>query len=339
MSLLLRPDDPRLTWQGAVSLERTDQWVMPWRIPFEDRGLYPPDALRERAAFPSGVRIAFVSDTTEVAGRVEPDADEGALDLFCNGEMLGSEPLAGRDEFRFDGLPPREKVVELWLPLFARFRLRSLELSPGASLAPHDDARPRWTAYGSSITHGRGAERPSEAWPSIVAREAGLNLTSLGYAGNCHLEPMIARLVRDLPADFISMKVGINIYGSGSLNARTFRPAIIGFVQIVREKHPDTPLAVISPIYSAQREAAPSSAGLSLRDMREEVAAAVEALRAHGDRDVHYVEGLKLLGPEHAHFIPDEVHPNAEGYQVLGRNFLRYVATPVFAHSTAVQSS
>jgi len=31
-----------------------------------------------------------------------------------------------------------------------------------------------------------------------------------------------------------------NIYGNGSLNPRTFRPAIIGFVQILREKHTDS---------------------------------------------------------------------------------------------------
>ena len=68
---------------------------------------------------------------------------------------------------------------------------------------------------------------------------------------------MIARMIRDLPADFLSMKVGINIQGGNTLNERTFRAAIIGFVQIVREKHPDTPFAVISPIYSPPRETTP----------------------------------------------------------------------------------
>lgn len=57
MSLILSPNDSRLTWQGAITLQVTDDWVMPWRLPHEDLSLFPPDALRERAAMPAGVRI------------------------------------------------------------------------------------------------------------------------------------------------------------------------------------------------------------------------------------------------------------------------------------------
>jgi lysophospholipase L1-like esterase len=163
-----------------------------------------------------------------------------------------------------------------------------------------------------------------------VAREHGLNLTCLGYGGNCHLEPMIARMIRDLPADFISMKVGINIQGNGSLNLRTFGPAIIGFIEIIREKHPDTPFVVISPIFSPPREETPNAVGFNLQGMREEVAAAVSAIQAHGDSNVHYVDGLKLFGPEYDHLLPDQLHPDAQGYKVLGQNFLREVAAPLF---------
>ena len=42
MQLQIRPDDPNLTWQGAISLQRADAWVMPWRIPYNNRALFPP---------------------------------------------------------------------------------------------------------------------------------------------------------------------------------------------------------------------------------------------------------------------------------------------------------
>ena len=142
-------------------------------------------------------------------------------------------------------------------------------------------------------------------------------------------------MIRDLPADFISMKVGINIQGNGSLNLRTFRPAIIGFIEIVREKHPDTPLAVVSPIYSPPREETLNAVGFSLQGMRQEVAAAVTAIQAHGDSNVHYVDGLKLFGPEYAHLLPDQLHPDSEGYKILGQNFLRKVAAPFFPKRSA----
>ena len=171
-----------------------------------------------------------------------------------------------------------------------------------------------------------------------MAREQGLNLTCLGYGGQCHLDPMVARMIRDLPADFLSMKVGINIYGSGSLNARSFGPAIIGFVHIVREKHPDTPFAVISPIFSPPRESTLNSAGFTLAAMREEVAEAVQALKASGDRNIHYIDGLDLFGSEHADMLPDDLHPDAQGYKVLAQNFSRKVAQTVFLTSKPVMA-
>ena len=285
---------------------------------------------------PAGVRLSFRSDTQTIAGYVDAIEESSGIDLYCDGRFHGWADLAGQERFTFEALPPGEKLIELWLPQLGQFRLRSLELSAGAAIAPYQDPRPRWITYGSSITHCRTAGRPTQTWPSIVAREGGLNLTCLGYGGQCHLDPMVARMIRDLPADFLSMKVGINIYGSGSLNARTFGPAIIGFVQIVREKHPDTPFAIISPIVSPPRESTLNAAGFTLEGMRDEVAEAVQALQSHGDRNIHYFDGLDLFGPEHVDLLPDELHPNAEGYRVLAENFSRKVAQTVFVPSNAV---
>ncbi len=330
MPQTIRPDDARLTWQGAISFRDTGEWRMPWRIPYEDRSLFPPDALRERAAMPAGVRLSFRSDTETVAGAVVPAVESSPIDLYCDGKFHGSAALEGRDGFRFDGLPAGEKLVELWLPQHGEFRLRHLEVSDGAGLELYDDRRPRWVAYGSSITHCRTAASPSLTWPAVAARACDLNLTCLGYGGGCHLEPMVARMMRDLPADYLSMKVGINVYNAASIGRRTFMPAIIGFVHTLREKHPDTPLAVISPIYSAWRENTENPVGFTLSAMRAEVAEAVALLQGHGDRNLHYVDGLELFGPEMAHLLPDDLHPDAEGYQAMGRNFVEKVASTVF---------
>ena len=93
---------------------------------------------------------------------------------------------------------------------------------------------------------------------------------------------MIARQIRDTPADYLSLCVGINIYGGATLNPRTFGPSIMGFVQIVREGHPETPLVIMSPIYACQRETTTNAAGFTLEAMRVEVAHAVTTLHAHG---------------------------------------------------------
>ena len=329
----LAASDARLRWEGAVSVEHFGDWSTAWRVPHQEKGLFP-QPLVERAEMAAGVRLTFRSDTTLVAGAFEPAGELAPIDLYVDGEWMGTAPLEGADQFRFEGLhahaPRQERLIELWLPQYGVFRLRSLELSDGASVATHEDARKRWVTYGSSITQCRTAASPSQTWPGVVARGLDVHLTCLGYGGQCHLDSMVARMMRDLPADYLSMCVGINIYGANSLSERSFRPGIVGFVKTVREKHSETPFVVMSPIFSPPREEVENKVGFTLQRMREEVRAAVETLRAHGDRNVHYVDGMEVFGSELGHLLPDELHPNAEGYKVMGRNFLEQVGRRYF---------
>lgn len=330
MAQMILPTDPRLTWSGVLSLEKGDGWTMPWRIPHSERACFYK-GLVERAAMPAGVRISFTSDTTSLSGRIVPFPEMSQIDLYCDNRFFGSVALDGSTDFQFSGLPSGEKRIELWLPQFGEFRLASLSIDSGASLASFEDERPRWITYGSSITQCRTAFSPSRTWPAIVAREQGYNLTALGFGGQCHLDTTIARMMRDMPADFLSICAGINIYGSGSLNERSFGQAIIGFVQLLREGHPDTPLVVISPIYAVHRETEVNAAGFTIRAMREEVERAVSILEAQGDDHIHYVNGLDIFGADSAHLLPDDLHPNAEGYELMGRNFSQKVAARYFA--------
>lgn len=325
----LNPNHPSLNWQGAVSLQETSEWTMPWRTPHAEHVLFP-EPLLERSAMPAGVRISFSSDTTRVAGNIVPHRESGRLVLCCDGEFIDATDLTGRDTFVFENLSSYMKLIELWLPQYGVFQLRNLEIDDGATIEPFTDGRPRWITYGSSITQCRQAASPTQTWPAIVARGCGFNLSCLGYGGQCHLDAMVARMIRELPADYISMCLGINIQGAASLGPRAFRPAIIGAVQIIREKHPDIPLVLMSPIYSPPREDKPNAVGFHLQGMREEVQAAAEALRAHGDKRIHYVNGLDVFGADLAHLLPDDLHPNAEGYRTMGQNFIAEVANKFF---------
>lgn len=57
---------------------------------------------------------------------------------------------------------------------------------------------------------------------------------------------------------------------------------------------------------------------------------AVDALRALGDDNLHYVDGLEVFGPEQAIHMPDLVHPDAHGYRMLADRYAARVM-PVFA--------
>lgn len=322
--MIVRADDPRLLWQGAVDLEKTADWTMPWRIDLARKHLFH-DAVIEQAKHPAGVRIAFASDTRRVAGSIVPYPQTLFVDLRIDGRLHASFEIGDKDSFVFDDLPPGPKRIELWLPQYGEHRLRWLQLSAGATLEAVRDDRPKWVVYGSSITRSRGACHPTRTWPGVVALGADWNHWNLGYAGQCHLDPIVAQMVRDLPADYLTMKVGINIYMGPTLSIRTFRPAILGSVLTIREGHPRTPLAVISPVYSEGKEEVANAVGLTLRQMRDEVEAAVRTLRDRGDDHLHYVSGLELLGAEHANLLADGTHPNMQGYVHIGQQFLSKV--------------
>lgn len=308
-------------WHGHVSIQTTDEWTQAWRLPFEQIALFPPEDLRLRAAMPGGVRLAFYSDTSSISGSIVSVPGNQKLDVCCDDVVCGTFDLDDRNEFHFAGLPEGNKLIELWLPQRGDFRLRELRIEDEASLSPYTDPRLQWTTYGSSITHCGEAQSPAYTWPAIVARERNVNLTCLGYGGQCHLDSMVARMIRDRPADYISLCLGINMHG-GTVGPRAFLPAIIGFVQIIREKHPTTPILLISPIISPPREVETSGTVWTLPLMREQVQLAWQTLRECGDENIYYLDGLELFGPELVHLLPDDLHPNAEGYKQMGRNFL-----------------
>jgi len=321
-------NDDRLIWSGAVSLLRDSGSVSPLRLPAEDQDLYFP-SLWLKACMPAGVRLTFRTDSRYLAGVCGLDETPREIDLSVDGAVLGSQPLGGKTRFEFTDLPAGSKLIELWLPQGGSFALQYLEIATDSNLETWKDPRPRWVTYGSSITQCAGAASPTSTWPALVAREKNWHLTCLGFGGQCHLDLLIAQLMRDLPADFLSICAGINIYNQASLSVRSFASTLIGFVRIIREKHPRTPLLLISPVFSGPREQRLNKVDWTLADYRNAVADAVEKLNSHGDEFVAYQDGLELIGPGQAHLMPDDLHPNAAGYRLMGQNFIQK-AVPKF---------
>lgn len=309
----MSPTDLRLSWEGLISLEKTDSWTMPWRIPESERRFFDAGNFLEMAAHSTGVRLRLRSDTCHLQGEFEGDALAN-LDLLCNGKLVSQELLSQSRNFQFGPLPSGMNELELWLPHNRSFRLRYLEVDADAECYPWPDQRPRWIAYGSSITHSVSATSPTQTWVSAVALRMGWSATNLGYSGNCHMEPMVALMIRDLPADILTLCIGVNIHGASSTSSRSFIPAIIGFIRILREKHPTTPIYLISPIFASARETMFNAVGMTLSEVRSQVEEAAKRLTEEGDTFLSYIDGLDLLGPGDYALIPDGVHPSEGGY-------------------------
>ena len=241
--------------------------------------------------------------------------------------------------------------VEIWLPHTNSIYLKDIFINNHSKIQkPLKDGRPKFITHGSSITHaiagdattsvrGRGTGgSPSKSWPGTCARVCDFNLTNLGFGGQCHMDNSVARTIRDLPADFIALKLGINTHNMATFGIRGFSQAAIGFLRTIRDGHPNTPIVVLSPIYSTWREKLSANVVtlameperneklkmfLSLEQMRRHLKRVIEILQRNGDTNLYYRSGLDMFNIDdfNAGLMPDGLHPNADGYQMMGRRF------------------
>jgi len=324
---------------------------------------------------PSGVRLVFRSAATVVELETRPTKrvypglparPDGRYDLFVDDIPAATTTVAGGNtmimnftgappEFRagptgiarFGGLTGQDKTIVIWLPWDETTELIKLRTDAPVEVIK-DPARPVWLHHGSSISHGSNAAGPSQTWPAIAARAMGLELLNLGLGGSALLDPFVARTIRDLPADRISIKIGINLVNADLMRLRAFVPAVHGFLDTIREGHPDTPLMIISPILCPIQETTPGplmpdleaygrgelrfvatgdpggvAAGqLTLTVIREQLAAIVDQ-RSGEDRNLTYRDGSTLYGEADsaAHPLPDNLHPDPETQRLIGERF------------------
>ena len=291
-----------------------------------------------------------------------PARPDGWYDVLVGGELVERQQAPGGNVLDVDmmtgastftagepttlviALPAGEKDVEVWLPHDEQTELVDLRAD-----APWPRSRTtgrRWVHHGSSISHGSVAIHPTEPWPVVAARLAGLDLVNLGLGGSALLDPFVARTIRDTPADLISLKLGINLVNQDLLRRRALGPAVHGWLDTIRDGHPDTPIRLVSPSSAASTRRVPGPTGpdmqalaegrvafvatgdpeavargaLTLEVVREVLAEVVER---RDDPHLSYVDGLALYGPADAERLPlpDNLHPDSATHRLIGERF------------------
>ncbi|MEU8653271.1 SGNH/GDSL hydrolase family protein [Streptomyces sp. NPDC048737] len=361
--------------RGALETERTEHGLLPHRLPARARAQCADGQLAMAESQPSGVRLVFRTRATAVELDTlptkrdyvgAPPRPDGLYDLVVDGRLVGQgtvtaghvltvDMAAGTFErhpgrpgtLRFTDLPEGVKKVEIWLPHNETTELVALRTDAPVEPVGAPDRRV-WLHHGSSISHGSDGASPTRIWPAHAAGLGGVELINLGLGGSALLDPFVARVLRDTPADLISIKIGINLVNTDLMRLRAFGPAVHGFLDTVREGHPDTPLLVVSPILCPMHEdtpgpTAPDTRGLekgvlrfvplgdaaevpggklTLRVVREELARIVGE-RAVDDPELHHLDGRELYGERDVEELPlpDQLHPDAATHLRMGERF------------------
>lgn len=343
---------------GTAPLEEGTVGRSVHRLPAWARAQVDDQLFRFVEACPVGGRIRFETDedevvlaiaaTTVVTAGVEPAV---AL-VVAQGESeteipLGSPSLLVVEDDRVVDArrrPPQtvriplhdSGPVDIWLPHTARVEL--LSLTAAGPLSPVDDPGLRWTHYGSSISQGMNANSPVRTWPVSAARRLGWNLRNLSLGGNAQLDGFAARVIRDSPADVITLKVGINVINGDTMRERTLRPALHSFLDTIREGQPDTPIVVISAVCCPVHENAPGPTVTGVEGTARAAARAVErdagaltlgrsreilsdVVTARADPGLTSWDGRDLLGHAEADTLYDGLHPDQRGLDIIAERF------------------
>lgn len=335
--------------RGAVEVRTSGAGSTPHRLPGWTASRLADDGIEHMAAMAAGVRVRLLTSASELAidltaARPAPHLrgdPVGHLVVEIDGAPGERRPLAtGRQTVRSElGSTTTPRAVTIWLPHTAAVTVHAI--TADAPLRPAPSTAPRWVHYGSSISHATDVVDPIGGWPVQAARALGLDLTSLAFAGNAMLDPFVARTIAELPAELITLKIGINPVNGDAFRRRTFIPAVHGFLDAVRGGHPSTPIVVITalacPIHEdatgPTREVVPGRAGatprpipegdgsLTLRRTREYLEHVV-AVRQSEDARLSLLNGLDLLGLADESCLPDALHPDQEGHDRIARRFV-----------------
>jgi len=331
------PETPALRWIPATSAE-VEVDGLPWfaenqgetyRLPIRLEKTFRP-AVWNLAKSPSGGRIRFRTDSPIVAVRVEyPSAPNMAnmhafgqtgVDLYADGTYIATA-VADKDaaphkiyEKTLLDMPtqPRvEREIVLYLSLYKPVKVLGIGIEKDATVKPARKfalARPV-VFYGTSITQGGCASRSGMSYQAILGRALNIDFVNLGFSGNGMGEPEVARTVASIDASCFVLDFAQNNRTIESVT-QVYAP----FIQTLREKHPETPILAITPIYSA-RESSADPWKSEVQKMRDHIRQVVSRRIAAGDGNLQLVEGTDLLGPAQGDGLVDGSHPNDLGFQ------------------------
>ncbi len=331
-ALRLAPPDVRLTVNGLGWWEEEKPGFsrLPRRLKRD-----MPAKVWNLAQAPAGVRIRFATDSDRIALAATSASTStpvhvtaignAGVDLYVDGIYMGSAAPDAKGMLAREwiiGKTRSRREIALYLPYGRPIKVNTLALPADASIWP---AKPFAIAkpvvyYGSSITQGIAASNPGLIYQAQLGRWLDTDFVNLGFSGNGFGEPALARALAELDAACFVIDYWANP------PAQLYRDTLPGFIDILRARHPETPIIVTGPYYNPSEDL-PGEAGLRQIEKRAFAREFVEKRRTAGDKHIVHVDGLEMLAREQADGLVDARHANALGFYHCARGLEPYLRT------------
>lgn len=294
------------------------------RLPGRAEGLVR-DSVWKLARHSAGLNVRFVSDApsiwvrwtltgAELAKPHMPASGVSGVDLYVRRDGkwyfagAGIPKLVGQNEAEVvGGMEAKQRELLLYLPLYNGVSQVELGVPAGASLTmARSRAERPIVFYGTSITQGGCASRAGMSYPAILGRRLGVPVINLGFSGNGKAEPEVAHLLAELePAAFVLDPLG-------NLLTEQVAERLPAFIEILRERHPETPILLHENVYypttrfvPARLERVEASNAVLHAILKERVAA--------GDRHISIIPACDLTTDDGATTV-DGTHPTDLGF-------------------------
>ena len=200
------------------------------------------------------------------------------------------------------------KEVTINMPLYSEVERLYIGLDEGAVLeapTPYKNETP-FVSYGSSITQGACASRPGSCYQPIITRRFDCDHINLGFSGSARAQVEIAEYIANL-----EMSMFIYDYDHNADDPEFLEATHERMFKIIREKHPDLPVIMLSRPKFHLDEA-------ELKRV-EIIKKTYENARAKGDKNVYFIDGRELCKYCGNEGTVDNTHPTDYGFASMAR--------------------
>lgn len=232
------------------------------------------------------------------------------ITLPQNIELL--DKISKEKNFPFDS-----RLFRIMLPYSAAIEIPKIE---GDFSPPAKEQTPQtgYIAYGSSITHGSYAVRPTGTYAMRTAQLLGVDLINLGFGGGAHCESQVADYIAERNDwDFATLELGINMIGC--FETEEFKKRVDYFIKKIASTHPDKWIFCID-IFTFDSDFDPAST--KQNEFRKVVKETVEKLNMP---KVIHIDGREILKNASGLMAGDLVHPSPEGMEEIAKNLAQYI--------------
>ncbi|MBR4502778.1 MAG: SGNH/GDSL hydrolase family protein [Clostridia bacterium] len=293
---------------GAYSFQETDDGYLQAFQYSEEQVAYfrsVSDFWYERCMASTAKTLEFTTDATAVSFdyRIIWEGSQDSFELAVDGliydiRYVKDLPKTGRLEWT---LPDGKKDVVVYLPADATVLIRGCEI--GGSWTPaRKNEKVLW--LGDSITQGYGPLRSAQTYVSVANRLLNYDIINQGIGGYVYDKNSLMKMEGWTP-DKIIVALGTNQFG-----CRTMEDVEEYYETLVGIHGRSVPVLCVTPLW---RGDVPDGLPTLERFCKNVMAIAAKY------PNITVVDGFTLV-PHLPEYFLDNLHPNALGAEVYGRN-------------------